>query len=60
LYDPFLTFLCAKSAVNFLDARKLLMSMTFARRNGLLAPDNPIHPGMYALSAKPLYSRNSL
>jgi hypothetical protein len=28
--------------------------------HGLLAPDNPIHPGMYALSAKPRYSRNSL
>jgi hypothetical protein len=38
-------FLCAKSAVTLLDARKLLMSMTFARRNGLLAPDNLFRAG---------------
>src|SRR5579862_1815129 len=30
---------------DFVDARKLLMSMTFARRNGLLAPDNLLSAG---------------
>src|SRR2546428_6361420 len=36
-------FFIAKSRVDFVDARKLLMSMTFARRHGLLAFDNASH-----------------
>ena len=33
-------FLCRKNAVAFVYARKLLMPMTFARRNGFFRPDN--------------------
>jgi len=34
-------FLCAKSAVNSVNARKLLMSMTFARRTAFWRPTIP-------------------